>query len=140
MERLYNTVHAELEKKRTEENKKLFCYEDVGQIVSEVYEDYDDFKSKNPGKYYFFTRYGHKSPIDIDFKKEENKDIYLFVDCTSKLVPALAFQTTPEYAPVLATDNKLLIYQPFFKEYLNGKKLLFYNFDLFYLLINLFVI
>lgn len=42
MERLYNTVHAELEKKRTEENKKLFCYEDVGQIVSEVYEDYED--------------------------------------------------------------------------------------------------
>ena len=42
MERLYNTVHADLEKKRTEENKKLFCYEDVGQIVSEVYEDYED--------------------------------------------------------------------------------------------------
>lgn len=42
MERLYNAVHTELEKKRTEENKKLFCYEDVGKIVSEVYEDYEN--------------------------------------------------------------------------------------------------
>ena len=41
MEKLYNRVHIELEKKRIEENKKFFCYEDVGDIVSKVYEDYE---------------------------------------------------------------------------------------------------
>ena len=25
-----------------------------------IYKNFDEFKSKNPGKYYFFTRYGHK--------------------------------------------------------------------------------
>ena len=45
MERLYNTVHAELEKKRTEENKKLFCYEDaendvIIEITQQIWDKY----------------------------------------------------------------------------------------------------
>lgn len=44
----------------------------------EVYEDWDDFKEKNNGKFYFLTRYGHKSPSEIDFKKEANDEsVYL---------------------------------------------------------------
>lgn len=41
-----------------------------------VYENFDDFKSKNPGTYYYFTRYGKKSHTSFDYSnKEEN--IYL---------------------------------------------------------------
>ena len=45
----------------------------------EVYENYEDFIEKNKdGIFYFLTRYGHKRPIDIDFKAESNgKPIYL---------------------------------------------------------------
>ena len=42
MEKLYNKVFSILEKQRTEEGKKLFDYDDVGFIVSQVYEYYDD--------------------------------------------------------------------------------------------------
>ncbi len=45
-------------------------------LVYDVYENWDDFKSKNKGKFYFLTRYGHKSPSSIDFK-ETDEDIYL---------------------------------------------------------------
>lgn len=40
-----------------------------------IYENYEDFKSKNPGEYYFFTRYGHQS--HDNFKFDLNKNIYL---------------------------------------------------------------
>ena len=67
------------------DEKKLrrSCVDYYDYLNYEVYENWDDFKSKNPGKYYFFTRYGHKSPIDIDFKKEEDKDIYLVLGAES---------------------------------------------------------
>lgn len=48
----------------------------------EVYKNYDDFVKKNKGKYYFLTRYGHKSPININFK-ETNEDIYLIFGAES---------------------------------------------------------
>lgn len=41
-----------------------------------VYENYEDFRSKNPGTYYFLTRYGKKPHTSFDYSnKEEN--IYL---------------------------------------------------------------
>lgn len=42
MEELYNKVYAELERQRIEENKKFYDFEDVGLIVSKVYEDYEE--------------------------------------------------------------------------------------------------
>ena len=67
------------------DEKKLrrSCVDYYDYLNYEVYENWDDFKSKNPGKCYYFTRYGHKSPIDIDFKKEEDKDIYLVLGAES---------------------------------------------------------
>lgn len=51
-------------------------------LVYDVYENWDDFKSKNKGKFYFLTRYGHKSPSSIDFK-ETDEDIYLIFGAES---------------------------------------------------------
>jgi len=44
-----------------------------------VYHDWEDFKSKNDGEFYFFTRYGHKRPNDFNYKEvyDDGKDIYL---------------------------------------------------------------
>ncbi len=48
----------------------------IDKLNYEVYENYEDFKSKNKGIYYFFTRYGKKPHSDFDYgNKEEN--IYL---------------------------------------------------------------
>ena len=51
-------------------------------INYEVYENFSDFKEKNKGKYYFLTRYGHKSPSTINFK-ETDEDIYLIFGAES---------------------------------------------------------
>ncbi|MDL2292925.1 tRNA (cytidine(34)-2'-O)-methyltransferase [Acholeplasma sp. OttesenSCG-928-E16] len=42
----------------------------------DVYENFDDFTSKNKGAYYFLTRYGKKTYSNIDFKSID-EDIYL---------------------------------------------------------------
>jgi len=44
-----------------------------------VYENWNDFESKNEGNYYFYTRYGHKPHSDFDYtdKANDNKNIYL---------------------------------------------------------------
>ena len=52
-------------------------------IDYELYDDWADFKSKNPGQYYFLTRYGHKSPSKINFKDAKDKNIYLILGAES---------------------------------------------------------
>ena len=41
-----------------------------------VYENYNEFLSKNDGEFYFFTRYGKKDHTMFDYRST-NKDIYL---------------------------------------------------------------
>ena len=41
-----------------------------------LYDDFDDFISKNKGEYFFFTRYGKKCHSDFDFSNVD-KNIYL---------------------------------------------------------------
>ena len=42
----------------------------------EVYENYEDFLSKNKGTFYFFTRYGKKPHTSFDYSNKD-EDIYL---------------------------------------------------------------
>ncbi len=65
-----------------EKKLKRSCLDYFEYLNYEIYENYDDFKQKNPGKYYFFTRYGHVSPAKIDFTKEK-EDIYLIFGAES---------------------------------------------------------
>jgi tRNA (cytidine/uridine-2'-O-)-methyltransferase len=53
-----------------------------------VYEDYEDFKSKNEGEYYYLTRYGNKPLSDTNFKEVYgNKNIYLIFGRESTGIP-----------------------------------------------------
>lgn len=52
----------------------------------EVYENFDDFKSKNEGEYYFFTRYGKKPHTSFDYS-DVNKNIYLIFGKESTGIP-----------------------------------------------------
>ena len=52
----------------------------------EVYENYEDFLSKNSGKFYYFTRYGKKPHTSFDYSnKDEN--IYLVFGKESSGIP-----------------------------------------------------
>lgn len=44
----------------------------------EVYENLDDFLSKNKGDFYFLTRYGHKTPKEIDIKDVDGPIYFMF--------------------------------------------------------------
>ena len=51
-----------------------------------VYENYDDFLSKNEGDFYFLTRYGNKPHTTFDFS-DTSKDIYLVFGRESTGIP-----------------------------------------------------
>ncbi|MDE5565765.1 MAG: tRNA (cytidine(34)-2'-O)-methyltransferase [Anaeroplasmataceae bacterium] len=65
-----------------EKKLKRSCVDYFDYLDYEVYENFDDFSNKNKGKYYFFTRYGHQSPIHINFK-DVKEDIYLIFGAES---------------------------------------------------------
>ncbi len=51
-----------------------------------VYENYDDFLSKNQGDFYYLTRYGRKPHTSCDFS-DSNKNIYLVFGKESTGIP-----------------------------------------------------
>ncbi|MBO4495408.1 MAG: tRNA (cytidine(34)-2'-O)-methyltransferase [Clostridiales bacterium] len=51
-----------------------------------IYKDFDDFESKNPGTYFYMTRYGKKPHSSFDFAKVEG-DIYLIFGKESTGIP-----------------------------------------------------
>lgn len=57
----------------------------IDKLKWHVYENWEDFKSKNIGTYYYFTRYGHKPHDSFDYTKEEN--IYLIFGKESTGIP-----------------------------------------------------
>ncbi len=48
----------------------------IDKLDYQVYDNFDDFKSKNEGKYYYFTRYGKKPHSSFNYANEEG-NIYL---------------------------------------------------------------
>lgn len=51
----------------------------------EIHPNWDDFVTKNPGDYYYFTRYGKKPHSSFDYTKD--KDIYLIFGKESTGIP-----------------------------------------------------
>lgn len=49
----------------------------VKDLDLHVYDSFEEFESKNPGEYYFFTRYSKTCFSDNDFTAT-SKDVYLF--------------------------------------------------------------
>ena len=51
-----------------------------------VYPNFDDFKKKNKGTYYYFTRYGHKPHTSFDYS-DKSKNYYFFFGKESTGIP-----------------------------------------------------
>lgn len=58
----------------------------IDKLNYKVYENYDEFLSKNNGEFYYFTRYGHKPHTSFDYS-DKDKDIYLFFGKESTGIP-----------------------------------------------------
>lgn len=84
----------------TLDEKKLqrSCVDYYEHVKYEIYEDFTDFINKNKGKYYFLTRYGHKSPSTIDFKEAKDENVYLIFGAEST---GIAYDILKNYLPDL---------------------------------------
>ena len=58
----------------------------IDKLEWSVYENWDDFKSKNEGDYYYFTRYGHKPHTSFNYS-DNTKNIYLIFGKESTGIP-----------------------------------------------------
>ena len=58
----------------------------IDKLEYTVYENWDDFLSKNSGDFYYFTRYGHKPHSSFDYS-DNTKDIYLIFGKESTGIP-----------------------------------------------------
>ena len=58
----------------------------IDKVEYQVYENIDDFFSKNEGEYYFLTRYGKKPHTSFDYS-DSDKNIYFFFGKESTGIP-----------------------------------------------------
>ena len=59
----------------------------IDKLKYEVYENFEDFQSKNPGIYYYFTRYGHKPHTSFDYSNSEHDNLYFILGKESTGIP-----------------------------------------------------
>ena len=50
----------------------------IDKLDWQIYENWEDFKSKNEGTYYYFTRYGHKPHTSFDYNKKDENLYFIF--------------------------------------------------------------
>lgn len=74
-----------------------------------LYENWEDFESKNPGTYYFYTRYGHKPHSDLDYTDEGNdgKNIYLVFGKESTGIDPHIMQGKLDYCARIPMTDKV---------------------------------
>lgn len=58
----------------------------IDKLEYTVYKNWEEFKEKNSGTYYFFTRYGHKPHSSFDYSNKE-EEIYLIFGKESTGIP-----------------------------------------------------
>lgn len=77
----------------------------IDKLTYTVYENWEDFKSKNDGDFYYFTRYGHKPHTSFDYS-DVTRNIYLVFGKESTGIPKSILQNDLEHCMRLPmTDN-----------------------------------
>ena len=77
------------------------------KLEYEVYEDFEEFKSKNPGEYYYFTRYGHKPHTSFDYSNKSNKNLYFIFGKESTGIPKEILQEDLEHCMRIPMTDKV---------------------------------
>lgn len=72
----------------------------------QVYENYNDFKEKNKGTYYFLTRYGNKKYTDFDYSNK-NENIYFIFGKESTGIPKEILKDNFENCLRIPTNDKI---------------------------------
>ncbi len=59
----------------------------IDKLDYEVYENFQEFKEKNKGEYYYFTRYGKKPHTSFNYQNRDKKDLYFIFGKESTGLP-----------------------------------------------------
>ena len=59
----------------------------IDKLDYDIYENFEDFKNKNKGIYYYFTRYGHKPHTSFDYSNKNGEDLYFIFGKESTGIP-----------------------------------------------------
>ena len=77
----------------------------IDKVDYTLYDDYEDFCSKNPGDYYFMTRYGKRAHSEFDYT-DKSKNIYLIFGKESTGIPKEILRNNLDRCiRIPATDN-----------------------------------
>lgn len=71
-----------------------------------VYENWEDFKSKNKGTYYYLTRYGKKPHTSFDYS-DHNENIYLIFGKESTGIPKETLKEDLDHCMRIPTNDKI---------------------------------
>ncbi len=79
----------------------------IDQLEYEVYPNFETFQTKNPGIYYYFTRYGHKPHTSFDYRNLEGKDLYFIFGKESTGIPKKLLQKDLEHCMRIPMTDKV---------------------------------
>ena len=69
----------------------------IDKLEYTLYENFSDFKEKNPGIYYYFTRYGHKPHTSFDYSNPKDENLYFIFGKESTGIPKEILQQDLEH-------------------------------------------
>ena len=79
----------------------------IDKLDYEVYDNFSDFKNKNSGIYYYFTRYGHKPHTSFDYSNEKNENLYFIFGKESTGIPKEILQEDLEHCMRIPMTDKV---------------------------------
>ena len=72
----------------------------------QVYENFEEFKEKNPGVYYYLTRYGKKPHSSFDYSNS-NEDLYFIFGKESTGIPKEILRKDLDHCLRIPTNDKI---------------------------------
>lgn len=79
----------------------------IDKLEYEIYENFEDFVSKNEGEYFYFTRYGHKPHTCFDYSNESNKNLYFIFGKESTGIPKEILKNDLEHCMRIPMTDKV---------------------------------
>ena len=79
----------------------------IDKLEYEVYENFEDFKKKNKGVYYYFTRYGRKPHTSFDYSNSTNENLYFIFGKESTGIPKEILQSDLEHCMRIPMTDKV---------------------------------
>ena len=79
----------------------------IDKLHYSIYENFQDFQSKNKGTYYYFTRYGHKPHTSFDYSNSKGEDLYFIFGKESTGIPKEILQQDLEHCMRIPMTDKV---------------------------------